>query len=48
MNFCGPPKAAVETIAELLQVAGQMLGTDIVVDTTGIAFDIGEQGMDPG
>lgn len=42
------PKAAVETVAEFRQVAGQMLLADAVMDTTDIAFDIGDQGMDPG
>ena len=42
------PKAAVETVAKFRQVAGQMLGADAVVDTPDIAFDIGDQGMDPG
>jgi hypothetical protein len=42
------PKAAVETVAEFCQVTGQMLGADAVVDTPDIAFNIGDQGMDPG
>jgi len=42
------PKAAVETVAKFRQVAGQMLGADAVVDTPDIAFDLGDQGMDPG
>jgi len=42
------PKAVVETVAKFSQVAGQMLGADAVVDTPDIAFDLGDQGMDPG
>ena len=42
------PEAAVETVAEFRQVAGQMLGADAMVDTPDIAFDIGDQGVDPG
>ena len=42
------PEAAVETVAEFRQVAGQMLGADAMVDTPDIAFPIGGQGMDPG
>jgi hypothetical protein len=41
-------EAAVEAVAEFRQVAGQMLVADAVVDTTDIALDIGDQGMDPG
>jgi len=42
------PEAPVEAVAELRQVAGQMLLADAVMDTTDIAFDIGDQGMNPG
>ncbi len=42
------PKAAVEPVAKFPQVAGQMFGTYAVVDAPNIAFDIGDQGMDPG
>ena len=42
------PEAAVETVAEFRQIAGQMLGADAMVDTPDIAFPIGGQGMDPG
>jgi len=42
------PEAAVETVAEFRQVAGQMFGTDAMVDAPDIAFDIGDQGVDPG
>jgi len=42
------PEAAVETVAEFRQITGQMLGADAMVDTPNIAFDIGDQGMDPG
>jgi hypothetical protein len=42
------PKAAIEPVAEFPQVAGQMFGTDAMMDAPDIAFDIGDQGMDPG
>ena len=42
------PEAAVEAVTEFRQVTGQMLGADAMMDTTNIAFDIGDQGMDPG
>ena len=42
------PEAAVETVAEFRQVAGQMLGADAMVDTPDIAFHIGDQGLNPG
>jgi hypothetical protein len=42
------PEAAVEPVAKFPQLAGQMFGTDAVVDAPNIAFDIGDQGMDPG
>jgi hypothetical protein len=42
------PKAAVETVAEFHQVVGQMLGADAMMNTPDIAFNIGDQGVDPG
>ena len=42
------PKATVETIAKFRQVARQMLGANAMVNASDIAFDIGDQGMDPG
>jgi hypothetical protein len=42
------PEASVETVAKFRRVAGQMLGADAVVDTPDDAFDIGDQGLDPG
>ncbi len=41
------PKAAVETVAKFRQVVGKMLGADAMVDTTNIAFNFGDLGMDP-
>jgi len=41
-------KTAVEAVAKFRKVAWQMLGTDAVMDTPDIAFNIGDQGMDPG
>ena len=42
------PKPAIKPVAEFRQVSGQMLGADTVVDTPDIAFNISDQGMDPG
>ena len=42
------PEAAVETVAEFRQITAQMLGADAVMDTPDVAFDIGDQGMNPG
>ena len=42
------PEASIETVAKFRQVTGQMLGADALVDASDIAFDIGDQGMDPG
>ncbi len=42
------PEAPVKPVAEFCQVAGQVLRTDAVMDATNIAFDIGNQSMDPG
>ena len=42
------PETAIETVAEFRQVSGQVLGTDAVMDAPDIAFNIGDQGMDPG
>ena len=48
VEHLGFPEAAVEPVAEFSQVAGQVLGADAVMDAPDIAFDIGDQGMDPG
>jgi hypothetical protein len=42
------PKAAVETVAEFLSVAGKMFGADAMMDTPDIALYISDQSMDPG
>ncbi len=42
------PEATVETVTEFRQVTGQVLWADAGMDTTNIAFDIGDQGVDPG
>jgi hypothetical protein len=42
------PEAAVEPVAEFPEVAGQMFGTDAMVDAPNIAFDISDQGMNLG
>ena len=42
------PEAPVEAVTEFRQVTGQVLWADTMMDTTNIAFDIGDQGVDPG
>jgi hypothetical protein len=42
------PKATIETVAEFRQVTGQMLLADAVMVIANIAFDIGDQAMNPG
>jgi hypothetical protein len=41
------PEATVEAVTEFRQVPGQVFWADAVMDTTNIAFDIGDQGMVP-
>ena len=41
------PEAPVEAVTEFRQVTGQVLWADTMMDTTNIAFDIGDQGVDP-
>src|SRR5665811_1560016 len=41
------PEATVEAVTEFRQVPGQVFWADAMMDTTNIAFDIGDQGMDP-
>jgi hypothetical protein len=42
------PEATVEAVTEFRQVTGQVLWADAMMDTPNIAFDIGDQGVDPG
>src|SRR5665647_446453 len=42
------PEATIEAVTEFRQVPGQMFWADSMMDTTNIAFDIGDQGVDPG
>src|SRR5674476_919611 len=42
------PEAPVEAVTEFRQVPGQVLWADTMMDTTNIAFDIGDQSVDPG
>ena len=42
------PIPAIKPIAEFRQVMTKMFGTDAVINSTDIALDIGNQGMDPG
>ena len=41
------PESTVEAVTEFRQVTGQVLWADAMMHTTNIAFDIGDQGMDP-
>jgi len=41
------PEATVKPVTEFCQIAWQMLGTDAMMDATNVAFDIGDQGMNP-
>jgi hypothetical protein len=41
------PKAPPEALTGFHQVTGQMLLADAMMDTADIAFDIGDQGVDP-
>ena len=41
------PEATVEAVTKFRQVPGQVFWADAMMDTTNIAFDIGDQGMDP-
>jgi hypothetical protein len=42
------PEASVEAVTEFRQVTGKVLWADTMMDTTNIAFDIGDQGVDQG
>jgi hypothetical protein len=42
------PEAPVEAVTEFRQVTGQVLWADAMMDATNIAFDLGDQGVDPG
>ena len=48
VEHLGFPKATVKTVAKFRQVAGQMLGADAMVDAPDVAFNIGDQGVNPG
>ena len=41
------PEASVKTVAKLSQVTGKMFFTDAMINSADIAFDIGNQGMNP-
>ena len=41
------PEATIETVTEFRQITGQVLGADAMMDATNIAFDIGDQSMNP-
>ena len=41
------PETTVEAVTEIRQLTKQMFWADTMVDTTIIAFDIGDQGVDP-
>ena len=42
------PEATVEAATEFRRVPGQVFWADAMMDTTNIAFNIGDQGVDPG
>ena len=42
------PETPVEAVTEFRQVTGQVLWADTMMDTAYIAFDVGDQGVDPG
>jgi hypothetical protein len=44
----GFPEASIEAISKFAQVTGQVLVTDAMIDSTDIAFAVGDQSMDPG
>ena len=48
VEHLGFPEASVEAVTKLSQITGQVLVTDAMIDPTDIAFDVGDQGMDPG
>ncbi len=41
------PEATVEPVTEFCQIAGQVLRADAMMNATNIAFDIGDQSMNP-
>ncbi len=41
------PEATVKPVTEFCQITGQVLRADAMMDATKIAFDIGDQSMDP-
>ena len=48
VKHLGFPETSVETVTEFRQVTGQMLGADAMLDAPDIAFNIGDQSVDPG
>ena len=48
VKHLGFPEASIETVTKFVQVTGQMLVTDAMIDSTDISFDVGDQSMDPG
>jgi hypothetical protein len=41
-------EVVVEAVTKFCPVTGQMLGADAVVHASDLAFNIGDQGVDPG
>ena len=48
VKHLGFPEASIEAVTKFAQVTGQVLFTDAMINSTDIAFDVGDQGMDPG
>jgi hypothetical protein len=44
----GFPEASIEAVIKFRQITGQMLVNDAMIHSPDIAFDVGDQGMDPG
>ena len=48
VEHLGFPETSIEAVTKFRQIKGQMLVTDARIHSTDIAFDVGDQGMDPG
>lgn len=47
VEHLGFPEASIKAVTKYRQITGQMLVTDAMIHSTDIAFDVGDQGMDP-
>jgi hypothetical protein len=41
-------EASIEAVTKFRQITGQVLAADAMIHSTNIAFDVGDQGLDPG